>query len=133
MRELSREQIRQIWKDYMGLVACVDHETGRMIAALEKFGVLDNTIVLFSADHGKALGEWGTTEKGFYDSEVWRIPFILAGPGVPTQGKVDHDICELIDTGRTLLNLAGLEIPPQYKGRDLLNDAPHEAVYGQIG
>jgi choline-sulfatase len=133
MRDLSREQIRQIWKDYMGLVACVDHETGRMLGALAELGLLDNTIVLFSADHGKALGEWGTTEKGFYDSEVWRVPFILAGPGVPAKGSVDEDICELIDTGRTLLSLAGLPCPPQYKGRDLLNESPRDAVYGQIG
>jgi choline-sulfatase len=133
MRELTREQIQQIWKDYMGLIACVDHETGRMIEALEKMGVLNNTIVLFSADHGKALGEWGTTEKGFYDSEVWRVPFILAGPGVTAKGKVDREICELIDTGRTLLSLADLEIPEVFEGRDLLNEPSREAVYGQIG
>jgi arylsulfatase A-like enzyme len=133
MKELSREQIRQVWKDYMGLVACVDFEVGRIISALEKLGVLDNTIVLFSSDHGKALGEWGTTEKGFYDSEVWRVPFILAGPGIDAKGKVDHHICELIDTGKTLLSLAGLTTPSQYKGRDLLNETPHKAVYGQIG
>ncbi len=133
MRDLSRDQIRQIWKDYMGLVACIDYETGRMISALRELGLVENTIVLFSADHGKALGEWGTTEKGFYDSEVWRVPFILAGPGVNAKGAVDEDICELIDTGRTLLNLAELEVPPQFKGRDLLNEAAPEAVYGQIG
>lgn len=133
MRDLSREQIRQIWKDYMGLVACVDHEVGRVLSLLQELELTDNTIVLFSGDHGKALGEWGTTEKGFYDSEVWRVPFILAGPGISAQGIVDDDICELLDTGRTLLSLAGLEIPPEYKGRDLLNEPPREAVYGQIG
>jgi arylsulfatase A-like enzyme len=133
MRELSREQIRQMWKDYMGLVACVDHETGRMLDALAELGLLDRTIVLFSADHGKALGEWGVTEKGFYDAEVWRVPFILAGQGVNAHGIVDDDICELIDTGRTLLHLSGLDVPEQFKGRDLLNEAPQKAVYGQIG
>lgn len=133
MRDLSRDQIRQVWKDYMGLVACVDHEVGRMLSLLQELELTDNTIVLFSADHGKALGEWGTTEKGFYDSQVWRVPFILAGPGVDARGEVDDDICELVDTGRTLLSLAGLEIPSQYKGRDLLNEPSRKAVYGQIG
>ncbi|MDF1514818.1 MAG: sulfatase-like hydrolase/transferase [Anaerolineae bacterium] len=133
MKELSRDQIRQVWKDYMGLVACVDHEVGRALSILEELGLLENTIVLFSADHGKALGEWGATEKGFYDAEVWRVPFILAGPGVPSAGKIDHHICELVDTGRTLCNLAGVDVPAQFKGRDLINEAPRDAVYGQIG
>jgi choline-sulfatase len=90
-------------------------------------------VILFSADHGKSLGEWGTTEKGFFDSEVWRVPFVLAGPGIEPQGRNETGICELIDTGRTLLALAGLDAPSDYCGRDLLNTPPPSAVYGQIG
>lgn len=133
MRELSREQIRQMWKDYMGLVACVDHEAGRMVDALRALGLLEDTIVLFSADHGKSLGEWGATEKGFFDSEVWRVPFILAGPGVPAMDAPRTDICELVDTGKTLLALAGLDVPARFRGRDLLHSPAPDAVYGQIG
>lgn len=133
MRDLSPEQVRQVWADYMGLVACVDHETGRLLSALRYMGLDENTIVLFSADHGKSLGEWGATEKGFYDSEVWRVPFILSGPGVEPVGTVRTDICELIDTGRTLLALAGLEAPGAYRGRDLFSEPAPEAVYAQIG
>jgi hypothetical protein len=133
MRELSPDQVRQMWADYMGLVACVDHETGRLLSALRRLGLEEDTVVLFSADHGKSLGEWGATEKGFYDSEVWRVPMILAGPGVEPKGAVDTGICELIDTGRTLLALAGLEAPAAYRGRDLLHQPAPEAVYAQIG
>ncbi len=133
VRELSRAQVRQMWCDYMGLAACVDHEVGRVLSALHQLGLEENTIILFSADHGKALGEWGATEKGFYDSEVWRVPFILAGPGVASYGAVRTDPCELVDTGRTLLRLAGLTPPAHYRGRDLLSDPAPEAVYGQIG
>jgi len=132
MRDLSREQVRQVWKDYMGLVACVDHEVGRLLSALQALDLERNTIILFSSDHGKSLGEWGATEKGFFDSEVWRVPFILAGPGIERRGTVT-DICELVDTGRTLLHLAGLEAPADYRGRDLLSDSAPEAVYAQIG
>ncbi|MGC9350306.1 MAG: sulfatase family protein, partial [Anaerolineae bacterium] len=133
MKELSRDQVRQMWKDYMGLVACVDHETGRLLAALRELGLEEETVVLFSADHGKALGEWGATEKGFYDSEVWRVPFILAGPGIEARGEVREEICELIDTGRTLLALSGLEAPTAFRGRDLLADPAPDAVFAQIG
>jgi hypothetical protein len=187
MRDLSPAQVRQVWADYMGLVACVDHEVGRLLSALRRLGLHENTAILYTADHGKALGEWGATEKGFFDSEVWRVPCILAGPSVtsviasepprgpaapprstpviarrprdeaipngvisrrapggplpqrqaiPTnspQSHVDARICELVDTGRTLLGLAGLDAPAGYRGRDLLRDPPPPAVYGQIG
>lgn len=133
MRDLNREQVRQMWKDYMGLVACVDHETGRLLAALRELGIEDETIVLFSADHGKSLGEWGATEKGFFDSEVWRVPFILAGPGVESRETIRTDVCELIDTGRTLLSLAGLDVPASFRGRNLFSDPPPGAGFAQIG
>jgi choline-sulfatase len=135
MRELSREQVRQMWKDYMGLVACVDHEVGRLLSALRELGIEEETVILFSADHGKSLGEWGATEKGFFDSEVWRVPFILAGPGVEARGTRRTDVCELIDTGRTLLSLAGLDVPASFRGRNLVADrdpAPG-AGFAQIG
>jgi arylsulfatase A-like enzyme len=82
----------------------------------------------------KHIGHWlQSMTLGETASEVWRVPFILAGPGVTPQGRVDTGICELVDTGRTLLALAGLEAPPNYRGRDLLSDPPPPAVYGQIG
>jgi choline-sulfatase len=135
MCELTDEQTRQEWKDYMGLCAYVDHEVGRLLTALEELGLNEDTIVLFSADHGKALGEWGAGEKGFFDHEVWRVPFVWSWPGAVPQGVVRDDPCELIDTGRTLLALAGVESPVSWRGRDLFaTDAPFfGGVFGQIG
>jgi arylsulfatase A-like enzyme len=100
---------------------------------LRRLGLEGETIVVYSADHGKALGEWGATEKGFFDSEVWRVPYILSGPGVPDPGRTESGLCELVDTGRTLLSLVGLGAPAWYRGRDLLNDPPPPAVFGEIG
>lgn len=62
MRDLSEDQVRQVWRDYMGLCAYVDHELGRLLDALDAAGLRENTIVVFSADHGQGLGEWGATE-----------------------------------------------------------------------
>ena len=135
MCDLSREQIRHVWTNYMGLCACVDHEVGRLMSALEELGLRDDTIVFYNADHGKMLGEYGTGEKGVFDDQVWRVPFIWSFPGRLPEGKVRTDICELADTGRTLLTLAGLEdrIPDSFRGRDLFGDDPApEAVFGQI-
>jgi len=133
VRELSPDQMRQVWKDYMGLCACVDNEVGRALCVLDELGLTKDTIVLYSADHGKGLGEWGATEKGFYDRQVWQVPFILAGPGVPTRPGGEEDLCELIDTARTLCALAGIEPAAAWRGRDLLHSPAPEAVFGQIG
>lgn len=136
MRALSEQQIRQIYKDYFGLCAYVDHEVGRLLAALDELGLADNTIILYQTDHGKNLGEWGAGEKGNFDREVWRVPFIWSAPQahVP-QGQVREDICEVLDTGRTMLALAGLadKTPEQFRGRNLFDaSAAPEAVFGQI-
>jgi arylsulfatase A-like enzyme len=132
--ELSKDQIRQVWKDYMGLCAYVDHEAGRVIDVLDELGLRENTIVVYSADHGKMLGEWGAGEKDVFDNEVWRVPFIWSWPGHIPEGKSRAEPCELIDTPRTLLSLAGLgdKIPPEYRGRDLFSDPAPDAVFGSI-
>jgi choline-sulfatase len=135
MRECSKGQIDQMWADYMGLCAYVDHEVGRALAALEALGLRETTIVVFSADHGKALGEWGATEKGFFDQQVWRVPFVWSWPGTIPAGVVRSDLCELVDTGRTLLALTGVTAPKEWRGRALFDDdaTTPAAVFGQIG
>jgi choline-sulfatase len=139
MRELTREQVREIWKDYMGLCAYVDYEIGRLLAALRALGLEKDTVIMYSADHGRALGEFGHGEKCTFDDQVWRVPFIWSWPGHLPEGQVREDLCELVDTGRTMLGLAGMEkdAPAHWRGRDLFNDpilAPeNQAVFGQIG
>ncbi len=134
MRELSPEQMQQQWVAYMGLCAYVDHEVGRLLGSLEGCGLAEETIVVFSADHGKALGEWGATEKGFFDSEVWRVPFIWSWPGRVPEGLRRAEPCELIDTARTLAGLMGIDPVSHWRGRDLFGggEEPGE-VFGQIG
>lgn len=134
MRDLDERQIRQVWQHYMGLCAYVDHEVGRLLAALDSLGIAERTVVVFSSDHGKALGEWGATEKGFFDSEVWRVPFIWSWPGRIPEGQVRDEPCELIDTARTLTGLLDLEAPPVWRGRDLFGpSAGSGEAFGQIG
>lgn len=135
MDELSPDQYRRIWRDYMGLCAYIDSEVGRLLGALEETGLAENTIVVFSADHGKLLGEWGAGEKECYDSEVWRIPFIWSWPGRIPVGVMREEPCEMLDMGATLLGLCGLadRRPADWRGRDLFGgDPPAEAVFGII-
>lgn len=118
------------------MAAYVDSEVGRLLAHLDKIGMRENTIVLFSSDHGGALGEWGAGEKCMFDDQVWRVPFIWNYPSRLPTGIVCDDLCELRDTGRTPIALAGLgdSVPDLCGGRDLFSDAtPPRAAFGQIG
>jgi len=133
MRELSKAQYRQIWKHYMGLCAYVDYEVGRLLAVLESLGMERETIVIYSSDHGKLLGEWGAGEKGTFDRQCWGVPFIWSWPGHLPEGRVSEGLCELMDTGRTLAGVLGIEAPAEWRGRNLFGDAAPEAVFGEIG
>ena len=139
LRKLDRDAFAQMWTDYMGLCAYIDQEVGRLLGELEALGLAGDTIVLYSSDHGRALGEYGAAEKHTFDDAVWRVPFILTGSGRLSEGEVRDDFCGLIDTGRTLAGLAGLAeaVPDPWRGRSLFRDpVPPESeqvVFGQIG
>lgn len=130
-----RDEFAQMWTDYMGLCAYVDHEIGRLLTALHDAGLAGDTVVMFSSDHGKSLGEWGAWEKGTFHDAAWRVPMIWSWPDHLPEGEKRTDLSALIDTGRTMLSLADLgdQIPDHWCGRDLFNDPEPDAVFGQIG
>jgi len=129
--DLTMDQWRQSARDYYALCAYVDHEVGRLVHALEELGLMENTIIAFNADHGRSLGEVGLTEKGTYDREVWRVPFIMSGPGLP-QGEVRDDLADLMDFGPTLCAMAGIDLADGMQGRDLFHSDEPDAVFGVI-
>lgn len=135
MHELGEDSARQMWKSYMGLCAYIDSEIGRLLDAVDSLGLREDTLLMFSADHGNALGEWGATKKGFFDQQVWRVPFIWSWPGVVPEGVVRTDLCELVDTARTVAGLAGIKPDVSWRGRDLFAEqaAAPGAVFGEIG
>jgi arylsulfatase A-like enzyme/Tfp pilus assembly protein PilF len=117
---------------YDGEIAFVDTQLARLLRALEEKGALARTVVLATADHGESLGEHGEGTHGLfvYDSTL-RVPWIVAGPGVPA-GRVPTTVARGIDVLPTLLDYAGLPIPPAIEGRSLrpalegreMSDAP---------
>ncbi|MCZ6792362.1 MAG: sulfatase [Planctomycetota bacterium] len=103
---------------YYGLIEMLDHEVGRLLAALEENGVAENTIILFSSDHGDGHGSHGIAHKGEPHEESAGIPLILRGPGVK-RGLVTRTLASQIDFAPTLLSLCGLTVPKSMVGRDL--------------
>ena len=104
-------QLRELIANYYGMVSLVDHQIGRMLAALHDAGLADDTLVVFTADHGDWLGDHGLVLKGpmFYEG-LLRVPCLVRGPGVPPGARIDDPVSTL-DLAATLGDYAGVPMP----------------------
>jgi len=122
--ELSREMKRA----YYASTSFIDEQIGRVLDALEKNNLADNTIIVFFGDHGYHLGEKGKWSKAYslYDLGL-RVPLLIAIPGGKKQST--NAVVELIDLYPTLASLCGLSVPEKLSGDDIsiLLDNPHAA------
>jgi arylsulfatase A-like enzyme len=103
------------------MIKLVDDQLGRILQALDESGQRDNTIVIFTSDHGETLGDHGLVQKGcrFYEGLV-RVPLIFSWPGHIEAGQRSDALVELTDKAPTLLELCGQEIPDNMTGKSLL-------------
>lgn len=99
---------------YYASISFVDAQVGRVLQALDALGLRDNTIILFSSDHGYHMGEHGHFQKSTLFEDADRVPLILSAPGMKTAGRRTRALVEMIDFYRTLSDLAGLPPPPAY-------------------
>jgi choline-sulfatase len=111
--------LRKVIAEYYGLTTWVDDAVGRMLAALESNGLAENTIVVFTSDHGDYLGSHNRVQKGDLHEESVRIPYILHWSGGLDARVVSEQVGGLVDLAPTLLSLAGLKIPGHMHGKDL--------------
>ncbi len=129
------EQARAERARYYGLVTALDDNVGRLLDALDRLGLAADTIVLFTSDHGDALGEHGRFRKTIPYDEATRVPCIVRWPGhVPADATTDA-FWHSVDIAPTLLSLCGVAHSPQIQGVDLAptvlggGAGPREAVY----
>ena len=111
------EVIRDQLAEYYGLVTHLDEQVGRILTALEENGQAENTVVVYAADHGLAMGSHGLLGKQNLYEHSMRCPLIIRGPGIP-QGSTEA-FTYLFDLFPTLLGLGAAETPPGIDGRDL--------------
>lgn len=106
---------------YYAMIEMVDEHFGKILDRLEQTGELENTIVIFSTDHGESAGDHGLTQKGprFFDGMV-RVPLIMTLPGRFKAGLRSDALVELTDIMPTLMECVGLPIPGDVQGRSLL-------------
>ncbi len=104
---------------YYGQVKRLDEALGRVLDALTSLGLADDTVVLFTSDHGNHFKTRNSEYKRSCHESSIRVPTVLAGPGFRGGGQVD-ELVSLVDLPPTLLDAAGLEIPEQMQGRSIL-------------
>lgn len=118
---------------YYASVAFMDAQVGRVLAALEDLGLRENTIVVFTSDHGYHLGEHEFWQKMSLHEESVRIPLVISAPGI-APSETDS-LAQQIDLYPTFVDLAGFEMPEHIQGKSLapvLTDPDavvHDAVY----
>lgn len=126
----SPEQIDRQRRHYMANVTMIDAQVGQLLDALERRGVLEDTVIIFTSDHGDCLNDHGHIQKwSMYESSV-RVPAIVAGPGVAADHRVDA-LTSLFDLGPTILELAGVTPPEWMEAHSLLPGIQGDADFGR--
>jgi arylsulfatase len=106
---------------YYAMIALIDDQFARVLESLDQTGQRDNTVIIFTSDHGETLGDHGLMFKGcrFYEGLV-RVPLIFSWPGQFQQNLQCDGLVELLDMSATILDLCGVEIPDYFQGNSLL-------------
>ncbi len=115
---VSRGEWMNVRAHYYALVSHVDDQVGRILSALDEAGLRDETLVVFTADHGEHLGDHGAVTKGPPGLEsCTRVPLIVSWPGRIPQGVIRSEIVEAVDFAPTVLDYCGVQVPPFMQGR----------------
>ncbi|MDX1961739.1 MAG: sulfatase [Pirellulales bacterium] len=117
-QDLTRWKYQKYMRDYLGCVQGVDDSVGQILDYLDKSGLAENTIVIYSADNGWYLGDLGLYDKRFMYEPGLNVPLLARGPGVKA-GIVPDQFVLNIDLAPTFLDLAGLPVPPSMQGRSI--------------
>jgi arylsulfatase A-like enzyme len=113
----TEDVIREQLAEYYGMISGLDHQIGRILEKLEAVGRAENTVIVFSADHGLALGSHGLLGKQSLYEHSQKSPLIFAGAGIPNGSTTA--LSYLLDIPATVLSLSGTVPPPELDGKDL--------------
>lgn len=133
--DLMRWRYQRYMQDYMGTIAAVDDGVGAMLDYLEKNGLAENTIVVYTSDQGFYLGEHGWFDKRFMYEESLRTPLLIRYPKEIKPSTRINSLVQNLDFAPTFLDYAGVKIPEEMQGesfRSLVSEKTHkwrDAIY----
>lgn len=133
--ELMHWRYQRYMQDYLGTIAAVDDGVGRMLDYLEKNGLTENTIVIYTSDQGFYMGEHGWFDKRFMYEESLRTPLLIRYPKEIKPGITINSLVQNLDFAPTFLDYAGVKAPSDMQGesfRELVAEKTHkwrDAIY----
>ena len=116
----SREQLHRMWAYYMANVTMIDEQIGALLQTLDRRGYLEDSVIIFTSDHGDCMGHHGQIEKWTMYDDITRVPCVFWGPGRFVGGQRIDGLCQLFDLGPTILELAGVDVPESFEAQSLL-------------
>lgn len=119
-RKLTEWKYQRYLKDYYAVARSLDRNIGRVLDYLDKYGMTENTVVIYASDQGFYMGEHGWFDKRFMYEESVKTPFVIRYPGKIAPGTVNSDLISNIDWSPTILNIAGATIPNEIQGESFL-------------
>ena len=135
-RQMNEEMIHAALRAFYALCTHIDHQLRVVIGTLREEGLLDNTIILFTSDHGDMLGRHDLWAKRLFYEPSARVPMLLldvAGSKRVASGVQDDRLVELQDVMPTLLDLAGVPVPDSVDGISMVGADKRERLYGEFG
>ncbi len=118
--KLTDELRRQCLQAYYASISFMDAQVGRVMDALDRLGLADNTIIVFTSDHGYHMGEHGLWQKLSLFEESARVPMLIVAPGVSKPGTVAATPVSQVDLYPTLAELCGVKAPDNLQGQSLV-------------
>ena len=125
-----------MYPDYISAINRLDYNVGRLVQKLKDLGIYDDTVIIYSSDHGSHFKTRNLEYKRSCHDSATHTPLIIKGGGFDG-GKAENRLTSLIDLPPTFLSLAGIPIPPSYMGKDLCQmqqttQPLHDCVFMQI-
>jgi len=115
----DRDELAKDIAIYYGMVSLMDSQIGRILDKLESRGLAENTLVVFTSDHGHLYGQHGLTAKGpFHYEDLIRVPFLVRQPGRVPSGRRSDALQSLVDLAPSFLSWANMEVPREMTGLD---------------
>jgi len=132
----ERSRIADVRRAFYALCTHIDHQLRVVLGTLREQGLINDTIIAFTSDHGDMLGDQGRWAKRVFYRPSCNVPMILLGTAAQREvntGRIDDRLVGLADVMPTLCELAGVPVPPSCSGLSMIGDCKREHSYGECG